>query len=491
MPKNRIHDEEIHIPLEEIEKERIVERQDSGDGIPLEEEEKGENVKESLVTGESHMTNLKKNKLLTITYCANFLALGLSYGSVGPTLYAIAHNTNQHVEVAGSVFTGRGMGWLIGSASAGRIYEVANGNHTMATAAIIQVLIMVSLPFISNIYVMFVASAFQALFMSWIDVGCNALVMTIWKDKAGTWMQFLHFCFGVGASISPFIVGIFISSFEHGGAALWTYFPLSIGILIPVIPLFLLQSPKFQGEGGGEGGNEIFDQDADPATLKKQKIRYYSMIGLVAFYLFLYVGAESSYGGWITVYSKSIYGFDGGDEAFLTGLFWIAITVGRAIAIPMSMKCSEKTILATNMAGSMVCLIVLLACQSLLNPKILWGMTFLFGVSMGPIFATALSLPPSLNVLLTPRATSIVVVGASLGEMVMPMIVGFFMSSVSLLFQVLALFVPAIVIYFIVVFGLAPRTTTSKLIIDQHPSLVHNVKHKKLKQSDPAAEDNA
>ena len=94
-------------------------------------------------------------------------------------------------------------------------------------------------------------------------------------------------------------------------------------------------------------------------------------------------------------------------------------------------------------------------------------MTITFGLSMSSIFATAFSLPLLLNVNISGVASSILIgsrklkcsliilVGASIGDMVLPMITGWLISSFgpqTLLISILSFFIPAVTISIILVF---------------------------------------
>lgn len=99
--------------------------------------------------------------------------------------------------------------------------------------------------------------------------------------------------------------------------------------------------------------------------------------------------------------------------------------------------------LITDMAGCMISLIVLLVLDHLKNHTVLWVITFLVGLFMASIFATAFSLPGEFNVAVSSRAASIMIVEASIGDMGLPVLAGWTMSW----FEPQALFWTILVIY--------------------------------------------
>ncbi len=47
-------------------------------------------------------------------------------------------------------------------------------------------------------WLLYIVSGVLAVFLAWVDVGCNTLLFSVWREEVGPYMQFLHFCFGVG-----------------------------------------------------------------------------------------------------------------------------------------------------------------------------------------------------------------------------------------------------------------------------------------------------
>lgn len=91
------------------------------------------------------------------------------------------------------VFTARGIGWIGGSVVAGacNIFELTwIGPHRvmLISAAALSVYLLL-LPLVTHLWLLLSIALISSVFCSWIDVGANALIFAVWKEKVGPWMQ--------------------------------------------------------------------------------------------------------------------------------------------------------------------------------------------------------------------------------------------------------------------------------------------------------------
>ncbi len=68
----------------------------------------------------------------TAGYYAAFVALGLIGALLGPTLTSLAQHTRVGLDQISILFTGRSLGYLVGSLLGGRLYDRRPGNPLMA-----------------------------------------------------------------------------------------------------------------------------------------------------------------------------------------------------------------------------------------------------------------------------------------------------------------------------------------------------------------------
>ena len=144
------------------------------------------------------------------------------------------------------------------------------------------------------------------------------------------------------------------------------------------------------------------------------------VVMISAFYIF-YVSAEVSFGGWIFTYTKAM-GLGGpSNAAYLTSAFWGALTAGRLLGIPIASRYRPRTILIVDMIGCLFSIGAILIWPSSLVA--IWVGTISLGLSMASLFPTML-LVAGHRMTLTGNVTRWFFVGAGLGGMILPWVIG-------------------------------------------------------------------
>jgi FHS family Na+ dependent glucose MFS transporter 1 len=107
--------------------------------------------------------------------------------------------------------------------------------------------------------------------------------------------------------------------------------------------------------------------------------------------------------------------------AFLTATYWGAFTVGRILAIPLSLVATPRTLTAVDIAGCLVSSFAFYWFAG--NEFVVWLTTGLFGLSLASVFPSTFTMLER-YIPLSGRAASIIMVGSAAGEMIMPLIIG-------------------------------------------------------------------
>ncbi|EFA74959.1 hypothetical protein PPL_11993 [Heterostelium album PN500] len=310
-----------------------------------------------------------KELKLTAAYLACFISLGISIGSLGPTLPALAKNTHSTLAEVGYFFSARGVGYFIGSFS-GRVW-------------------LAGLLFF-----------FEGVGGGVTDAGLNTMIVWIWKKSVNPFMQLLHFSFGIGALLAPFIVSMIVES-----SLFVKYLVLSMIMLCSFLPVILLRSPPPYNE----------ETETAVTLTKNEKRLRIEVILAVACFLFFYVGAEAGYGGWVFTYAKSLLNMEDQAAGLLNSLFWTTFTLARLAGVFISMY------LTPNVKMFLFSFLLIIAPYS---EAVLWIATSGLGISLASIFPTCISLPQNLNMPVTGEATSYMIIGATLGEVTIPWLIG-------------------------------------------------------------------
>lgn len=338
----------------------------------------------------------------TAAYFAAFIGLGLSTGSLGPTLPALATQTRVSLGVVSYLFTARSLGYILGATQGAKAFDRRAGNPVMAAMLVLMAAMMAVTPLTGYFPLLAAAMFLLGAGEATLDVGANTLLLWVHRDRVAPAMNALHSCFGIGALAAPVIVAAVVSLNRNAAGS---YFVLAV-ILLPVAGwVSRLPSPPARSKANSE------------ATRPTNR----GLIVLAALFLFLYVGAEVGFGGWIFTYAATLKLAAPATAAYLTSTFWGALTIGRLIAVPLALRLRQRTILYADLLGSLLSVVLIISFPN--SFALLLVGTFGAGLFMASIFPTLLSLAGnSLN--LTGAVTGRFIVGASAGAMTVPLLIG-------------------------------------------------------------------
>ncbi len=357
---------------------------------------------ETTILKKTFITEHKKQMTQTASYYVAFIALGLVIASLGPTLASLAEQTGTRLSQIGILFTVRSMGGLLGALLGSRLYDRSSGHPVMGVMLLILVLTMSLIPLMPLLWFLGLVIFVLGFAESTLDVGGNTMLVWVHGHKVAPFMNGLHFFFGVGAFLSPIIIA---QAVLMNGDITWAYWILALLLLPVAIWLMRVPSPARQ---------------IDSANRPIRSANYF-FVGLTALLFLLYVGAEVGFGGWIFSYAVALNLADKTMAAYLTSGFYGAFTVGRLLSIPLVAHFRPRSVLLSDLAGSLFSLglIVLWPTSSV----VVWLGTLGFGLSMASIFPTVFSMAER-KMTITGQIAGTFFVGATLGAMSIPWLVG-------------------------------------------------------------------
>ncbi len=345
---------------------------------------------------------------LTAAYFAAFISLGLTVGSLGPTLPGLAEQTHVGLSAISYLFTARSIGFALGAVRAGKLFDSKPGNPLLAAMLVAMSILMALVPLEPQLSlllaVMLILGAAEAV----LDVGANTLVGWVHGVRVAPFMNAMHSFFGVGALIAPVVVAQ-TASFNY--PTTYSYFVVAL-LLLPVAAYTLrLPSPV----------SAAAEKQEDSSVTNAR------LVLLIAFFLFFYVGAEASFAGWIFTYTLELKLSGATTAAYLTSLFWGALTFGRIATIPLAARLRPLPILTGSLAGCLFSVgLMLLIPRSF--AVVMLGTAGL-GLSMASIFPTTLSFAGR-RMSMTGQVTGWFVLTSSAGAMTVPLIIGQFFQSI-------------------------------------------------------------
>jgi len=283
--------------------------------------------------------------------------------------------------------------------------------------------------------------------------------MDLERTSWSLYMQFLHFAFGAGLGASPFIYGFIIEIIPSLSAYYWI---LAVLVMLPIgFPLRMISPPienEFSdaslGHGAADNGleeDDTIDQLEAAASARKNKIRFYFIIPLVAGFMFLYGGAENIFGTWLYTYAFRVYNLGESRSAYIEAAFWASLTAGRFFSVPLASRLSSRILLLADMLGVIIALVIGISFEALTWEPLLWLVTIMVGASMASIFATAFTIPAELRVKgKLSSAASAFIVSSGMGDMALPYVAGWIITALgpsALLWNLLICFLLCLVFY--------------------------------------------
>ena len=337
----------------------------------------------------------------TAAYFGVMVSLGLANAALGPTLPRLAEQIGVTIGAISILFSARSLGYLCGSLLSGRLYDRLPGHPVMAAAALLLSAMLLLVPHAPVFWILVGIAGGWGLAEGGLDVGSNALLIWVHGSAVAPYMNALHFCFGLGALLSPIIVARMMAlSGTHASA----YNVLAV-LVLPVVLLAFLPGPRPPVANAEHAGMQ----------------RPTGLLPLIMAFFFLHVAAEASFGGWIYTYALRRGLADEASAAYLTAAFWAALTVGRLLSILISARLRPRTLLLGGLAGALASVAVIAGWPA--DPAALWLGTAGSGLCIGPMFAATVLLAER-RMPISGATTAWFFVGTSCGAMTVPYIIG-------------------------------------------------------------------
>jgi FHS family Na+ dependent glucose MFS transporter 1 len=351
----------------------------------------------------SMTSSTKTTKLLaTIAYYLCFIILGATSAANGPSLPTLAEHTSSGLDRISLIFIFGPLGYLIGSYFGGRAYDRIPGHKVMSAVLLAIGIASAFIPIANSLPALLLFMFLSGLATGVLDVGGNILLLWTHGEKAGPFVNGLHFFFGVGSFGAPLLLAkiLLITGSIH-----WLYWSLTIACLPIALWLWLLAEPSTHLRSD-EGGNAHF--------------AVAPVIFCMLLFLF-YVGLELGFGNWIYTYALTLGLGTTITAAYLTSAFWGSFTIGRLLGVWVSTRLRSQTILIMDLVGCAISTIVIMIWKD--SNLALWVGTIGLGISMASMFPTILVLAGE-RMQITGAITGWFLVGSGAGSMFLSWLIG-------------------------------------------------------------------
>jgi fucose permease len=154
-------------------------------------------------------------------------------------------------------------------------------------------------------------------------------------ESANELLGFLHGAYGLGGTLGPLISTAMVAKAD---LPWWYFFYLMIGMTALEIGF---ATTAFWGATPAEY-RKSHTGAADGVRTTTRTVLRNPIPWLVAMFLFGYVGAEVSLGGWITTFMLKVRHAEAFDAGLTVTFFWLGLTVGRIILGFVTGRIGEK-----------------------------------------------------------------------------------------------------------------------------------------------------
>ncbi|MEE1318846.1 MAG: MFS transporter [Ruminococcus sp.] len=370
--------------------------------------------------------------LLAVIYLS-FISLGLPdslLGSAWPTIY---QEFDVPVSFAGIIFMIISAGTIISSLQSDRLTKWFGTGKVTAVSVLTTAIALWGYSVSTEYWMLVLWAIPYGLGAGSVDASLNNYVALHYKSRHMSW---LHCMWGVGASTGPYIM-----SFVMTGGNSWNTGYLVISIIQIVLTAILFITLPLWKTGKTADNTEVAEEKAKPLTLKEIiKVPGVKQIMLM---FFCYCALEQTAGLWASSYLVLMHNIDAETAASYGSLFFIGITVGRAISGFITMKLNDNQMIRLGQAIILIGIVMM--CLPFGYEIALAGLVII-GFGCAPIYPCVIhSTPDNFGKDKSQAIIGVQMASAYAGNVLMPPLFGIIANNISVaLFPVYMLLILAV-----------------------------------------------
>lgn len=374
--------------------------------------------------------------LLLVIVAISYIAVGLPDSVLGTVWPAVYNDLNLPVSLAGYIGMTVSGCTVISCLLSSRLAAKFGTGLVSAVSALMTALALIGLSFSQSPVYFFLLSIPLGMGAGTVDAALNGFVALYCSNSQ---MSYLHCFYGIGVTLSPYLVSLCLSDDNN-----WRRAYITVGLIQTAISLLLFFAVPYWKKK--EKNNQLKEETSPKTLTLKQMIRMPSVVlSCIVFYLIC--ATEYTAGVWSSTFFAEYKDFTPEQAARTAMLFYVGMTVGRFMSGVFGNKLGSKRILY-------ICVGILLSASVIialpLPSVVAMAGLLLFGFGMGPTFPNLSYLVPSLF----GRDISSSVIGVQLastyvGIMTLPPVFGILAEKVSagifpyFLFVLMCLFILA------------------------------------------------
>jgi MFS transporter, FHS family, glucose/mannose:H+ symporter len=318
------------------------------------------------------------------------------------------------IERAGLIVSASAAGYFVSVLIAGEIHQQLSAQKILVGAMVLFTAGLAGLAAAPGLAGMLCAGFVIGLANGGIDIGANALIVELNRERLASALNYLHVLFGVGALLGPLIVSAAFASrvpywWIFGGGAIAC---AAIGFRLGVTPAHEVRVAPAPGDDSG-----FIPMLSRP------------LIWAISGVMFLYVGAEVGIGAWLFLFLRTAGALGPMLASSGVSLYWLGLVCGRAFGGRLGHRIAlpQFTMLASTLSAAALLLLIATPTAGVLAAASI----FLIGFGYGPVFPNMIAVGAASCPAEVGRMTSIVVAAGAVGAVIAPWIMGHAIADVS------------------------------------------------------------
>lgn len=379
-----------------------------------------------------------KQRLLLIVLYLSFISLGLPDTILGTVWPQMRHDFGKTLDYAGVLISLTTVISAIASFGSGFVtrkfstWAIITGCGFMTAAA------MFGYAFSPAWLMLLFSTVFFGIGQGAVDTAANSWMSRHYSSRHMNWV---HCCWGIGATGGPFIITAVFSM-----DASWRTGYLAIGIIQVMLAMVFLLSRRLWGAAPVPHDARQESMTPSPAINREEKnhemalfSRRMASVSGMLFYFF-YSGVEIVVGLWGASWLIERYHITQASAAMTITLYWGALTAGRFLVGIISEKFTNRSLIRGGIAIIFLGVAMIALDMGCLASEV---SLVLIGLGAAPLYPTMMhDTPRRVGSAFSDRLTGFQVGSALAGATVIPPLVGVVAQHVSL-----AVFAPALLFF--------------------------------------------
>lgn len=369
--------------------------------------------------------------LLAIIYIS-FISLGLPdalLGAAWPNMYL---DLNTSVSYAGIIFIIISVGTVVSSLLSDRLTRILGTGRLTAISVGITATALFGFSVSNSFFMLCLWALPYGLGAGSVDASLNNYVALHYTGRHMSW---LHCMWGLGATVGPYVMGYMLSGGRHWTLGYRLIAVLQVGLtLVLFLSLPLWKERKTTGNTREEKPLSLRDVIRIPGV-KEMMITF-----------FCYCALEQTTGLWASSYLVLYKGIDSDTAAFFASMFFIGITVGRAINGFLTIKLHDTQLIRL---GQVIIGIGILAMMLPLGNMVSLIGFILVGLGCAPIYPCVIhSTPDNFGADRSQAVIGVQMASAYVGNIIMPPLFGVIAENITIKLLPLYLLVILLLMFF-------------------------------------------